>query len=984
MTPDELETLILEARDPWQLQKAFEPLDEKERARLSPAAQKIHGQLYKNKASEGASGRLRQFIAGRKGAIWQVWNADETRRATLALFALCPISVARKPDVRIFYQDREVFERLISDRRPEWLDDWLAHDLEQEASRVDFPTLRTWIRSGICRKPEVDGYYRMFAEHMMRTGFYHRGELVPPLSRQLLDDPDLLADIDSLFRVESVAFNTNEWLTRGANDEYETWTDALIKLSAQGHLDREHLLNLALDGLTLDLKQNQLSGFHDFYRRMAPEAAERSRHQQGYIALLCHPVGHVAKFAIEMLSEVEKMSALDTEPVLREIQSVFASGGKGNAIAALKLTNRIIKRQKDGDPTALSAVCEALRHVHADVQSLALDLLEKNVGRLDHAQRDTLRDLASFVSASNRKRLSALLGNAAVTRPAAREAGEIAAVKAVPATAGDAEPRAPSYCVQSSDILGHRILFPEDELAPIGSVDDLIDAVLHATEIVDSPDDIERIIDAISRLARDRAFDFEARVAPLLHRLGNARGGTNGLLIGHVGVGVALQDLIHTWLNGRLHETKFRAGYEGEHGFVPMIAHLRAVAERVARRQGRPVLAAPTHKGGWIDPRAWIERLESLPPGNDIVDSMDFRLSLLRLAPDHRRAALDRATTLAEPLRRIVSFALGGDEFPTKADRGSHEAWIIAARCRGPHQNWRETFAPLELEDSWPGGLAPARYIWRSSHEKGEYQQYRWKRARLEIDVAGDAAPIPIERASGILARVGQGLSGRIATDWTALPTAAVNRMAKEVHFWSGEPHTMWLAQWLAYVWPQNPAAVQLKGVTNLIQRMDDDSSSWSPSSGYFQSLFQRNRPWLEPGHLLLCIGLVGKDADAKGLAVDALIEGIDGRLFDPDMFAAVMSRLSEGEWVKHGRLGDALMAAIQVSELHAAVVSEALQKWLPTLDLGQQNAFRILEVLVEAQAAARQELGEEAREALRRFEGSGKAARIARQLLAA
>ena len=66
--------------DPWQLQKAFAPLDEKERASLSAAAQKIHGQLFRNKANEGASSRLRQFIAGRKGEIWQIWNADETRR----------------------------------------------------------------------------------------------------------------------------------------------------------------------------------------------------------------------------------------------------------------------------------------------------------------------------------------------------------------------------------------------------------------------------------------------------------------------------------------------------------------------------------------------------------------------------------------------------------------------------------------------------------------------------------------------------------------------------------------------------------------------------------------------------------------------------------------------------------------------------------------------------------------------------------------
>ena len=44
-----------------------------------------------------------------------------------------------------------------------------------------------------------------------------------------------------------------------------------------------------------------------------------------------------------------------------------------------------------------------------------------------------------------------------------------------------------SYRVLSGDIMDHRILFPEDLLAPIGSVDKLIEAILHAVEIVSRP-----------------------------------------------------------------------------------------------------------------------------------------------------------------------------------------------------------------------------------------------------------------------------------------------------------------------------------------------------------------------------------------------------------------------------------------------------------------------------------------------------------------
>jgi hypothetical protein len=127
---------------------------------------------------------------------------------------------------------------------------------------------------------------------------------------------------------------------------------------------------------------------------------------------------------------------------------------------------------------------------------------------------------------------------------------------------------------------------------------------------------------------------------------------------------------------------------------------------------------------------------------------------------------------------------------------------------------------------------------------------------------------------------------------------------------------------------------------------------------------------------------LVGKDADGRGLAVDALIEGIESRLFDTELFASTIARLAEGEWLKFKALADALMPVIQVSRLHAAAVGEALQLWLPKLDLAGKNAFRLLEILVETQALSGNPLREDARTVLADVAGSGKAAKIAKQLI--
>jgi len=977
MTYDELEALVLDTKDSEALARALAPLDEKARAKLSGPAQRLYRQLHTNKAADDASGSLRASLSQRKGDSWSYWNAIENRHAMLALFALCPVSVVKKREVHVWQDQIAVLDQIIRDRRPEWLDDWIAHELESDFTHLNFALLRGWIRDGVCAKPEVDGYYRMFAGYLMRAGFYHKGEVVPPITAQLLADPGLLADVEGLFRVESIAFNTNAWLQKGAAPDYESWTEALLKLSADGRLDRAELLQSALDGLKLDLKQNQLSGFHGFYKRMSPSEAELLRHQSGYIDLLCHPVGHVVKFAVEMLGEVEKNGALDLGLVLRELPIVFSSDGKGNALAALKLLKRIIARQKQHSLDALNAVGEALRHAHPDVQSLALDILDANSALISPEDLAALRDMESFVAASNRARFATLFS----------ALGEGQSVEVdVPDKLRPLAPEVASsleYRPIASDRIEAPILRAEDVIVPIETVDALIEAVLHAVEAVESPDEIERIVDAISRLANVRPADFDARVAPLLHRLKTGRG-SSSIVIGTVGVGGALLDLLYTWLTGKLYRTPSEESqyYTLEDGFVPVRAHLRAVTDRIHRGEMQQLLSAPTHKGGWIDPLVWVDRLAQSRDATP-ADGMDFRLSMLRLAPDHRAGAVERASTLAAPLRQIVDFALGGNSRPGRADRARYAAWITAARCRDPHKDWSAELAPLDLDDQLPDGIRPAHYIWRSSHRPHQYDKTRWKIPEFKISVVCEGEDVAAEKPGGILGRITSAFGVRTATDWAHLPTAALNRRMDTKRYWSGEMNSPWVSQWLSFIWPQNPAASCLRGVTRLMLRTDENGSSWSPSHGYFQPLFQRGRPWREPGHLLLCLGLVGKDADARGLAIDALIEGIEVRLFDPELFASTIARLAKGEWIKFNRLGDALMPVIQVSPLHAVVISDALQHWLPKLDLQQKNAFQLLEVLVEAVALTGKPLGDGPRAVLAGVTGGGKAAKIAKQLVA-
>ena len=184
MTAEELEQLVLDGKDGWEIQRAAELLDEAERARLSTAAQKLQDQLHRCKANAQASPRLRKLIGKRGRDTWKYWHAPENRNAVLALYALAPVSVLKKRDLFVNYEDAAVIERIVADRRPEWIDDWIAHELEKEFTQLRFPTIRAWIRDGVCRKPAVDGYYRMFSAHLMRTPWPARRHRGPVPSRE--------------------------------------------------------------------------------------------------------------------------------------------------------------------------------------------------------------------------------------------------------------------------------------------------------------------------------------------------------------------------------------------------------------------------------------------------------------------------------------------------------------------------------------------------------------------------------------------------------------------------------------------------------------------------------------------------------------------------------------------------------------------------------------------------------------------------------
>src|SRR5205823_10494494 len=82
--------------------------------------------------------------------------------------------------------------------------------------------------------------------------------------------------------------------------------------------------------------------------------------------------------------------------------------------------------------------------------------------------------------------------------------------------------------------------------------------------------------------------------------------------------------LAKAWIGGEspVANTVRAKGLGGFLGF-----RVREIAARVATRDARPLLAAPTYSGGWIDPMALVSRMQ----GGQEPDPLDLIQALLRL-----------------------------------------------------------------------------------------------------------------------------------------------------------------------------------------------------------------------------------------------------------------------------------------------------------------------------------------------------------------
>jgi hypothetical protein len=1028
MTPEELTQLVLDG-DVTGLVEALAPLDESQRRKLSKCAQQLRRRLERGEEPDPSAAQAGAWLENLKLAVGGTLTAARRlpqgyRRYTaadLAVLGVGPLSAAKR--LQGFYfddADSEALLRVLRDRRADWLDAWVAHQLEQEWTPFRWTLLRELIRCGACSKPDVPGYARLFANQM--HGWRRRGEPPPPpLHERLRADPELLQDeVWRLFEVETNAFTWDLEGTPHAPEGYESWSTAFVKLAESGDLDRARLLDASLAALTTGFGANVLSGFHKLHTRLAPSVDEIAEREDAYRHLLGSPVGHVASFGLKHLGSLEKARRLDGKGLLEAVGAVFALSAKGAPTQALKLVKRVARRDESLEPAAARAAAEALAHPSADVQELALELIESLTGDAGAAPEDlelvlALRERVAQVAPALQSRVQALLSrsgdaDSAETREEfAREASDRLAELRERIAALDPELRARVGLADATDrmppplafeIAQAAVLSATERVAPIESLEELIDAVAHAVEEVDSADEVERILDALSRLCDQRPDDFGLRTQAVAKRIAEPVQSDvpRGIASSWGGTPVLLQDLLLTWITGYPRTSHQTLWYRSA-GAYPFVEYrLRELTLRVLRRRAAPLLSAPTHRHGWIEPMALVDRLRSLPPHDDALLRSDWIQALLRLAPDGRPEALAAAAMLEGDVGRMLRFALGGDDAPADRDPRDVALWIAAGRARDPRGSLAGSLAPFATLELGPDAIQPAQYTWTAESVQQREGDRDVSRPRLTLRVT---PPAPAwdgdweSRTAGgrrrgafvgtlkyLASRGARALGLGPEQRLSQLPTVALHRAVD--HSWqTPDLHAPWLIRWLSMIWPLQADAAFATGVRALFGRIDMDSAATAPNFAHVEPLFEPDRPWSELGILALWLSLLVRDADARGLAVDALVEGIEDGRAHPAPLADVLCRLAESGVAKPNRLTESLTRVADVSPLHRLVVAEILEALIARGALPARGLHQPLALLHDASIQLGRPVGAHARPQLEAIRGSGKAAKLARALLA-
>ena len=997
-SPQAIEKLILHGKTK-DLVATLKPLSIKERKKLSGTIYTVYS-VAKKKWEYRKIPDKHRYLAEKI----HVLNMQAVfKKAQLAVLAVCPYSKTKNVITWVNggeYQ-KWMFE-ILKDRNPSWLKDWIEHRLEHNNTIFLWELVRKLMDQGLLDKPKCDGYVRSMVFYFSMWSQKKKEEPIPSLVERLISIPDTTEDVYRLFEIESSAFQKHymeSWDKKPAN--FQTWTTAVGILCELGYLDRNRILDASLNGLNLGFSELQLSGFIKVHNHLKPTDSEISKRQSTYMDLLQLRVSRVSDFALKKLSKLERINELDADLFFKHISSVTGLPTKTPIKGALKLAKRVLRKHPEQTAASYLLAYEALQNESSEIQELACDIIEFLHSHLETENLDSFIPLISGCAPKPQERLYSLFALDPVSQENTRTVHEDQLNYILDELALIPDDKKTRWGLNKAHLFASlpqhtefealeiSVLSTARSISPIQSLEGLIDAISHAIEVVDSADEIERILDGISRFCDQKPDDFEIQTAALLNRIQEPRYSESQreLITGWGRLSLAFQDLLMTWLTGKYWNSPPPFYYTEIPYLIININRIKELTRRVYKQQAGPLFAAPTHEHGWIDPIQLVARLRHLEEDWIHCRRHDLTQALLRITPDRRKEALLLCSNVPHSIRRLLRWALGAEEGPTTKDKKEYELWIAAGRARSPHQSLEAVYQIFNVKDDLPDSALPATYSWVSTLKQSKSNpKYSFPEIQISqnqgmppFSPTGRGYTSSIKKANKALKNCFMRLvSLHTRPIWKHIPTAALHGHNRDVRH---HAFSAWQVHWIQYCWPLQLDSCMVLGIQRMINRINENTASTIPLYCYLEPVFHPYRSWTVMAQLSVWIALISKDAELQNMATEAMIEAItDGRAH-PTPLAKVLTQLAEGKWIKLNRLAKALRQVAEISSLHAYVLCTILDSFIAHFNTMPKNVHHILQLMLELHSSLKLSLPKQAAERLKLLSGNSKAAKIANSL---
>ncbi|MBT8409520.1 MAG: hypothetical protein KJN93_07835 [Alphaproteobacteria bacterium] len=660
MTEDQAIRLIRKGR-PKKVLAAFAKLDPARRRALAKVALPLVKDWHAAEMTFGTEKR----VPG---------HADAYRIALLATGTLSEIA---RYSFQAIPRDIPV-EAVIGALCPDWTDRWVAHLIEK--SPFSIQRLSPLWKSGLCARPDNEAFI---------LGYYvHRRD-----NTGLRSDTDFLKrDVWRFFEIEG-----GGEFSLAAHDKYSAanaqWSGILLQLCAEGLLDRGRLLDASLDALERDFGQFRAGWYSRFHTALAPDPDEAGARADRYAALLASTVRPTVSFALKAIKALEKDRRINADALLGYLPPALQAPQKSAVTGALQLLASAARREPSVRFAAARLAAGALISEASDVQSRALDLVEKLGATEDAEVQETLAAHIGAVAPSLEPRLRAMTG-----RSDAAPAAEV-----------------PAAMIGAAAKLTEPITDPDAGLA----------ALLAVLEDPRDPFAVERAMDAVARCGA-AARASPDRLSPLAKRaqqiLGRDPDSEVLKAIALTGVawsqGVPVADLLKSGAplpTGRMiPDTRFAH---------VLLRRSAEIIQQVLDGHALPMLSAPSDTSGAVAPLDLAHRLADYRKVGCAPGLADMVLALLRLGTEDRDAARAELAGNTEA-ERAAAYALGGDI----ACDGDSDLWAAAWAARD-RDTEAATITAL-LGKTVPDAGVPARHrlvVWKDGKDP-----YYWCRVRIE------------------------------------------------------------------------------------------------------------------------------------------------------------------------------------------------------------------------------------------------------------